>query len=101
MCFYLQLASPRRIQKCRHAVGFQWFSRRFNCGWAPGWSWGGALSVIKHERQIIQCPMRTYGLVTPGGLPGGPLMPHGRSDKSSNVASAQVFVLLQLKLGGR
>ena len=62
---------------------------------------GGALSVIKHERQIIQCPMRTYGLVTPGGLPGGPLMPHGRSDKSSNVASAQVFVLLQLKLGGR
>ena len=29
--------------------------------------------MIKHERQIIQCPMRLYGLVRPEGLPGGPL----------------------------
>ena len=65
---------------------FQWFSSRFHSGWVPSWSWGGSLSVIKHERQIIQCCMRTYGPVRPGGLPGGPLSVIKHGDRIARQA---------------
>ena len=42
--------------------------------------------MIKHERQIIQCPMRLYGLVTPEGLPGGPLSVIKHGDRIARQA---------------
>ena len=42
--------------------------------------------MIKHERQIIQGFMRTYGLVRPGGLPGGPLSVIKHGDRIARQA---------------